>query len=419
MKRRIYKLSLLAIAMLTAGQLRAQDTTMSRDEQGTMEMKSSDCNRDITVMNIDLGITKRDLKVAMADLHSSLKEGLSDLHNSLKVLGPQLKDIGNDISTNFDDNKSDQLVQDGDISEKVKNYSKTYPMDANDHLSVENKFGKVTVNTWAKNEVKVDVEIKVYAGDDGTAQKMLDAISISDSKDGDAVSFHTNFGSSNSMWGLFNNMNDRHKAEVNYTIYMPANNGLNIDNRYGSTEVPDFNGKVSIECAYGSFDGGAMMHPGNQIEVRYGSAHIDGLSSGDVNVNYGSLDLGSVDKFNGEIRYSSAHIGRIRNSANIDAHYAGSIKVDNLDKNFSNFSSSSNYSSIKIGLDNSTNADFDITVRYGGFDYSDLPIEITEKTPSDDSKGWKPTKNYKGHIGKGSSDRTINISASYGGVKFE
>jgi hypothetical protein len=279
----------------------------------------------------------------------------------------------------------------------------------------------VVVNTWNRAEVKVDIEIKSYADDDNTAQKMIDAISISDSKMGDNVLFHTNFGngSSNSIWNLFNNRNDHHKAEVNYTIYMPSKNALDIKNRYGSTEVPDFDGKVSLDCAYGSLDAKALMHPDNQIAVKYGSASIDALSSGDVSVGYGSLELGSVDKINAEVHYSSAHIGKIKSSANIDAHYAGNIAVDNLDKNFSNFSYSGNFSGLKIGLDNNTNANFDITVRYGSFDYGDQPIEITEKTPSDDSKGWKPTKNYKGHIGKGNSDKVINVSASYGGVKFE
>jgi hypothetical protein len=294
-------------------------------------------------------------------------------------------------------------------------------MDANDKLSIDNKFGKVVINTWNKNEVRVEVQIKSYADNDATAQKMIDAINISDNKSGDQISFRTNFGegSNHSIWDLFNTQNDHHKAEVNYTVYMPSRNNLEIDNRYGSTQVPDFDGKVNIDCAYGSFEGGALMHQSNAIHVRYGSAHIQGLSSSDVSVSYGSLDLGSADKLNGELRYSSAHIGKLKNAANIDASYAGDIRIESLDRNFNSFSYSGRYSGLKVGIENATNANFDITVRYGDFNYGDVPIEITEKTPSDDSKGWKPTKNYKGHIGRGSSDKVINISTSYGGVKFE
>ena len=408
-----YKHTLFLMALLVAtAPVFAQDTTAA--------LNVNESNRNLTLLNIDLGINKHDLNLAMTDLNRSLKEGLKDLNSNLHVLVPELKELSNDISVSISNNIPDEMVNGGNISEKVKAYSKSYPMDGNDKLTIDNRFGNVTVKTWNKAEVKVDIEIKSYADDDATAQKMIDAISISDNKSGDVVSFKTNFGSgsSNSVWDLFNNRNNHHKAEVNYTVYMPSKNGLAISNHYGSIDLPDFDGKVSIESSYGSFSGKSLMHPDNEIKVRYGSASIEGMSSGDVSISYGSLDLGSIEKLNGEFRYSPAKIGKIKTSANIDAHYAGGIEINSLDKNFSSFSYSSNYSNIKIGVDNSTNANFDVTVRYGSFDYNDVPVEITEKTPSDDSKGWKPTKNFKGRIGKGGGG-TINISTSYGGVKFE
>jgi hypothetical protein len=243
---------------------------------------------------------------------------------------------------------------------------------------------------------------------------------ISDSKSGNEISFSTNFGhgSGSSIWDLFNVQNDHHKVEVNYNIHMPAKNALSLRNRYGSTELPDLDGKVNVDCAYGSVTAGALMHGDNQVAVRYGSASIENLSSAEVRVSYGSLDINSVGSLNAALSYASARIGKIRNSASINGHYAGGIKVESLDKNFSSFSYSSSYSSLTMGIENGTNANFDVTVRYGDFNYEGVPVEITEKTPSDDSKGWKPTKNFKGHIGKGGGG-TIDISASYGGVKFE
>ena len=410
---RAYKPTLFLLALLVAtAPVFAQDTTAAPETNYS--------NSNLKLLNIDLGINKHDLKLAMGDLKISLKEGLKDLNSNLHVWVPELKELSNDIRVSVNDAVSDEMVRDGNISEKVKSYSKSYPMDGNDRLTIDNRFGNVTVKTWNKAEVKVDIEIKSYADNDATAQKMIDAISISDNKSGDVVSFKTNFGSgsSNSVWDLFNNRNDHHKAEVNYTIYMPSKNGLGISNHYGAIELPDFDGKVNIESSYGSFSGKSLMHADNQIKVRYGSASIESLSSSDMSVSYGSLDLGSIDKLNGELHYSTARIGKVKISANINAHYAGGVQIESLDKNFSSFSYSSNYSSLKIGIDNATNANFDVTVRYGGFDYDGVPVEITEKTPSDDSKGWKPTKNFKGHIGKGGGG-TINISASYGGVKFE
>ena len=411
---KIYNRTLFLMAlMVIAAPVFAQDTTAAPDNNSS--------NKNLELLNIDLGINKRDLNLAMSDLNRSLKEGLKDLNSNLHVWVPELKELRNTISVSVNDAVSDEMVRDGDVSEKVKTYSKSYPMDANDKLSINNKYGNVVVKTWNKNEAKVDIEIKSYASSDATAQKMIDAISISDSKNGDVISFNTNFGSSSnrSVWDLFNNMSDNHKVEVNSTIYTPSKNALDIKNRYGSMELPDFDGRVTIDCAYGNVEAKSLMNGDNQVDVKYGNASIDALGSGDVNVKYGNLDLGSVDKLNFSIGNGSVRIGRIKTSANINAHYAGGIQIDNLDKNFKSFSYSASYSSLKVGVDNSSNANFDVTVRYGSFNYDGLPVEITEKTPSDDSKGWKPTKNFKGHVGKANADRTISISSSYGDVKFE
>ena len=418
MKLRAYKPVLILTALLAITRpVVAQDTTVMSDKQES-ENDSRDFNKKvegIVKMSIETGM--KQLSLAMNDLNLNLNENLRGLNN---IVAPHVRDIGNDIRLSINNELTDQLVNSGAVSEKVKSYTKSYPMDANDKLHIDNKFGRISINTWNKPEVRVEVNIKSYADNDQTAQKMIDAISISDNKSGDVVSFSTSFGSSNSIWNeLFNNRNDHHKAEVNYTVYMPSKNALDIANRYGNTEIPDFDGRVSLDCSYGNIDAKALMHSDNQIRVRYGSANIDALSSADVSVSYGSFDVGSADELNGEFRYSSARMGKIKTAVNINAHYAGSVNIDDLDKNFRSFSYSSNYSNLRVGVNNASNANFDVTVRYGDFNYGSLPVEITEKTPSDESRGWKPTKNFKGHIGKGSSDRTINVSSSYGGVKFD
>jgi hypothetical protein len=420
MKLKIFKPVIFLMALSALGdQVLAQDTSANSGAE-SKSVKS------IKILNLKLDLDIKPIELAMDNLNISLNSGLKNLNQNLSIIGPVISTNVNTVVSNIhldiNDNDLNVTVDNGGTQEKVKTYSKSYSFDANDKLVISNKYGSVVVNTWNKNEVKVDVQIKGIAKDDETAQKLIDAISISDSKIGNMVLFKTNFGSSsgnNSIWDLFNNQNDRHKAEVNYTIYMPSKNALAIDNRYGATQLPDFDGKVEINSAYGSFSAKALSHAGNEIKVKYGSASIESLGSGAVDVGYGSLDLGSVDKLNADISYSSVRIGKIRNSASIDAHYAGGIQIDELDKNFTNLSVNTSYSSIKVNLNNATNADFDVTVHYSGFDYSGVPVEITQKDPPDSARGFHSTQNYKGHIGKGDGGRMISIHSTYGGVKFE
>jgi hypothetical protein len=348
--------------------------------------------------------------------------------DKFEMLSPNInfgfKNFDQNFSYSYDGDESyEKHLQNGDIIEKTKNYSKSYNVDGNDVINIDNKFGKITVITWAKSEVKVDVQIKVGANDEDKAQKLLDNVTIRDSKDGSGVSFKTYINQNdddNGSWSnLFGKKNSVRKMEINYTVYMPAKNPLTINNKYGSTELPDLSGKLNINNSYGSLSAKSLSNPACQIRVKYGSATIGNLTGSDLDVAYGSLNLGDCDKLNADVSYGSAKIGRITTSGNINVKFSGALKIEEVDKNVKNLSVNSSYSSVKLGVSDGQNADFDITVHYGSFNYSGHDVNITSKTPADGERGYSPTKTYKGHLGKGGSDKTITISTSYGSVSFD
>jgi hypothetical protein len=332
--------------------------------------------------------------------------------------------VPNGATFNYNNDKAlQEKVQSGELFEKIKNYSKSYPADGNDKLQISNSYGKVTVNTWTKNEVKVDIQIKTYANKEDEAQKMLDNISIIDSKDNSLISFKTNIertNDGNSNWGSWfsSGRSNVRKSEINYVVYMPSKNQLQITNRYGATVLPDLYGKVQIENTYGSLTAKTLSNPANEIKVRYGSANIENLNSRDVSVAYGSLTLGEADNLNAEISYSSANFGKLKSSATISARYCGSMQIGDLDKNLKSLSVNSSYSSLKVGLPENLNADFDVTVHYGSFNYGNRAVTLANQQ-EDDGRRYNSTKTFKGSMGKGNSDKTIMIKANYGSVKFD
>jgi hypothetical protein len=339
------------------------------------------------------------------------------------IIAYGFKDFDNNFNFSYDTDGNDagNSSKSQDLVEKNKTYSKTYTVDANDVINIDNKFGKITVNTWAKNEVKVDVAIKVGTSNGDKAQKMLDNVVIRDSKDGNGVYFKTEIGSGDNS-GSWSNIfgggsSSTRSIEINYTVYMPAKNPLTISNKYGATDLPDLGGKLIITNSYGSLLAKTLSSPGSQIKVKYGNAKIGFLNGGDLDVAFGSLDLGDCDKLNAKLSYSSAKIGKIKTSGNINVKFGGGVSIGELDKNMKNLAVNSSYSSIKLGMTDEPNADFDVTVRYGSFNYGDHAVNISNKTPGDDDRGT--TKTYKGHIGKNGSDKTITINSNFGSVKFD
>jgi len=305
-------------------------------------------------------------------------------------------------------------------AEKTKKITRTYTVNTNDKLSVNNQYGKVSVHTWAKNEIRVEIEIKAYEATESGAENLLESVDIAELREGKLISFKTNFGKTSlNFWSrVKNGQEERRGVQVNYQIYMPSKNPLDISNRYGRTEIDDFSGPVNISSSYGSFKSGRLDNPANQIKVSYGSATMENFTNGNLSVAYGSLTLNQAAKLSATIKYSKATIAQLSQGGNFNLAYTSGFKIDEVNNNVKNLNINSSYSGVSLGLEEGANFDFDVTVNYAGFNYTNSRVNLVEQfSSSDKPKTWSPSKNYKGQIGKGSDSRII-IKSNYGGVKF-
>jgi hypothetical protein len=354
-----------------------------------------------------------------SDLSSQLGKSLDTLADvMMPVLIPDYPIIKN---FDFDGENPDleNSIESGAIKVKIKNYSKTYPADANGQLKIENTFGRVTINTWNRPEFKVEVQVKIYADNENDAQKFLDVISIADHKSEAAVSFQTiigdDSGTGKELWQGDGKSRIK-KIEINYMVYMPAKNALVVSNHYGNTTLPNLDGKLTISNFYGSLKAGRLSNPLNDIKVRYGSADIEKLCGSILDVAFGKLNLMESDKLNLSISYGSSKIGRIHTSGNIKAKFCGDVQINGLDKGFKSLDVTSAYSSVKLAMADNENANFDITTSNGDFTYSNTKVNMNRKhavAAKDDR-----TKNYTGSLGKGNPQKLITIKANFGAVKF-
>lgn len=362
------------------------------------------------------------------DVEREVSEAMKQIGTKLKAidfeqLGHAVASATRDLSRELSRVEFDHIVERPEIreysglAEKTKLISKTYSVDRDDKLSISNQYGKVAVHTWNKNEIKVNVEIKAYESSESSASQLLESVKIDDSRSGDLISYKTSFEKTSvNFWSkIRNGKEEKRGVQVNYEIYMPAKNPLDITNRYGSTEIDDFNGPVNISSSYGSFSSGILDNAANLVKVSYGSASINDFSKGKLSVAYGSLKLGRGEDLTANIRYSSARISKLSHGGSFDIAYTGGFKIDEVDKNLKNLMINSSYSGLTLGIDQEANLNFDVTVSYAGFNFNEQRVSLTNK--GTDSSKWSPTKNYKGNIGRGSDSR-ITIKSNYGSVKF-
>ncbi|WP_448701029.1 hypothetical protein ACFGVR_02980 [Mucilaginibacter sp. AW1-3] len=327
------------------------------------------------------------------------------------------------LSLNFDSNdkKLEERVKSGEVKETTKAYSKSYNIDHDDKVVIDNKWGKVTVNTWNKSEVKVEAQIRADAMETDEAQKLLDAVKIDDSKDGSTVSFTTKVeptdGNNSWGWGTNNGKPFVRKVYISYTIYMPSKNALQITNRFGGVELPDFDGKLTVNSTYGNFTAKKLSNTANEISSRNGATNIESLNGGQLKVQYGSLDLGTVENLNVDANVSAVKIGKIKSGATLNVKYGPGVQISDLDKNIKNLSVTTYIAPLEVNFNNNQNFDFDVTVHNNSFDYGNHDVTVTSQSP-DDTRRYSATKNYKGHLGKGNPDKVITVKSNYAPVKF-
>jgi hypothetical protein len=285
------------------------------------------------------------------------------------------------------------MANTGDNIEKKRTISRSYSVGPDDKLSIENSFGNITVSTWDKNEIRVDIEIGVRANSDERAQRMMDEISVSDHQGGKEIYFKTEIG--NMGRGKNNHNDDGRKFYIDYKVSMPAKNPLRIENSFGKINIPDFEGNASLTSKFGELTTGKIPNA-KLIHVEFGKAEIGRLNNAEV-----------IFKFNGQ-----STVAGLSGNSKVDVQFCSkvSLSVDNTISDLSLFQS---YSTIDLKVSENLSAQFDVYTNFGSFK-NKTGFNISEEN-EDESSGPKFDKNYSGKAGNGSSK--IKIKSSFGSVR--
>lgn len=265
--------------------------------------------------------------------------------------------------------------------------SKTYPASGNT-LNIEAMYGSVKIITWDKNEIKVDVHIEASSTNKEWADKTFEALDVKENHSGKNIIFKTTVASIK-----MNCNNCSNTMNIDYEVHMPSANALNIENRFGSTEIPDFNGPVSLNVQYGSIKTGKMPQL-KQLNVEFGSAKITSLSNSNVN-----------------FKYSSINIDHLSGTNTINMEFCGYSRI-NMGSDLTALTVNDSYSVVHLDPAPGFSATYDVSTSYGSFfDKSNANIKRTD-TP--DKYGPDLDKHYGGKSGSGASK--VTVKSSFGSI---
>ncbi|WP_127132470.1 hypothetical protein [Pseudoflavitalea rhizosphaerae] len=281
------------------------------------------------------------------------------------------------------------IASENPLVEKKKVYTKSYTLNSSDKVSVINQFGELRINTWAKNEVKVEVTITAEAKTDERAQSILDGINISDSKTSNGVVFKTNTKSNkNQRW----EKGEKQGFQVDYEVFLPAQNPLYASNEFGPLVIGDHSGETTVISKFGSARIGKLSNA-KKIQVEFGSLILDAMNNGNLVIKFSSVE---VRKTSGEL--------------NIDVEHS-SAKL-NLDNGVKNVTVKNSFSPLLLDVPTNFSATYNIRTSFAKL--KNKTSFAINKEDEDEGRGPKFDFDYTGKSGGG--ETSVKVKTSFGDI---
>lgn len=325
-----------------------------------------------------------------------------------------------------------------DRVELSKKIVERYDMNLGDAVDLDNKYGKIYVHTWEKSEMTAEIIVRAWGSSERRAKELLDRIEIRYGKTGNTVRFETVIRPAEDIF-----VNASRGFEIDYTIYMPADNALKLNNRYGDVFIDNFRGLLDTRIRYGNLRANKITGADKKIDIAYGNADVEQLESGTFEIAYGNGrirrgnhltvnsryakmtyenigELHTQTKYGGifienraetligNIAYSDVRVHRIEKQARINARYIGNFDIEEVGKDFEEISLDGAYASFTVYLSDTDNFHFALSASYGGI-RSDL-------TEAEISRNIRQSRTHLLEGRKGKAGGKVRITTKYGNI---
>lgn len=329
---------------------------------------------------------------------------------------------------------SDTLAK---TEEFVKTIEKSFNIDKNGSLQIDNQFGKIDLISHDKNTVEISIKISVETSNEEKSKKKLDQIDVIINSYPTSVDMKTTFEKSR---GNFNG-----NFSIDYTVKAPSSLNIDINNQFGDVFIDEWKGNAIIEVAYGNLTAGKLMAEDNDITLEFSKGSIGLINKGSVELaytdrfnldkakelilrssfsdyeietverldcksEYDEVEIRNVNRIELDASFSSVRIDNIHLEGDLSNEY-GAIKVGRVSKGFESLDVENSFASIKIDFEEGAEFAFECEAEYGDVSVpSGADIRIDKK---DHSEHY-----LKGTMGSGENLPSVNINVEYGSAQI-
>ena len=317
-----------------------------------------------------------------------------------------------------------------------KEIHETFNVSSGVDLGIENKYGDVNITTWNKNQIQVDVVIKVHSNNKEKAQKFLDGITVDFSASSSRVEAKTVYPDrdNNSWWSSWFGNDKNLKFEVHYTVQAPQQMSTHLINKYGNISLASIDGDCDVVNKYGNITLGDISGD-LEFNLGYGKAKIGSVGDSEMTIKYSEIKVESVKELRISTKYSHLKIndceqmisqtkyddytigslGSFKNEGKYDEFNIGSVNIFSLDTKYTDVNIGvlgqkaqfeTKYGSVEIKETNNGLEGINIQSKYTDYDlHVDGDFHLNFHGSRTDLHVSKPNEKYRSE--KDGSDLTI------------
>lgn len=326
--------------------------------------------------------------------------------------------------------------------------SRSFKLKQGTMVQVYNKYGNVNIMPWEKDSVRFVVSVSVQSKQATKITKILSSIDCEMISTASFISARTVFhDNSTTFWKDVVSyagkvINSGSNLQIDYTVYMPVNHPLKVENKFGNIYMGNHKANVDISLSNGDLQ--ARDFVGNlKLDLEFGSASLQDIEKAQLDINYSDLSLQNIklltltsrsstfdvdkaltlelnstrDKINirtcealsGDASFSRIKINSLETNCTISTKY-GELKLNSISRNFRSIYIKSEFTDLLLGLNPQSAYSADLL--YDAKTTLNIPGQINGQLKKETLNPKYGTIKANGEIGKaGTSQLTVSMKS--------
>lgn len=189
---------------------------------------------------------------------------------------------------------------------ETKEFQKRFAVEPETAIEISNKYGKVELVTWDKDSVLFDIRMKVEERKMNRLDRTLNNIDFDFTSSSHYLIARTIVDKNKSqLEAEFQRFKETllqadGTIEIDYKVWVPANNSLKVENKFGDIYIGDYNGTITIGLSNGKLKAHDLTNQAT-IKLNFADASINSMKKGRIFTNYSDFYLKNAE----DVRISS------------------------------------------------------------------------------------------------------------------